>query len=119
MKALLVTIVGIVVSVAASVMNLLWLVVTGAVIAGVGAWMQYRDTVAFERIINIADWEKDGADYRIDIAASDHKKSGPTATIYVGRAPHFEQASCDVHTDTDNTVILRVSNPVSGKVVIK
>jgi len=119
MNALLVTIGGIVVGVAASVLNVPWLGVTGAIIAGAGAWMQYRDTVAFERIIDTADWEKDGADYRISIAASEHKKRGPTATIYVGRAPYFEQASCDVHIDIDNTVILRVSSPVSGKVVIK
>jgi hypothetical protein len=26
----------------------------------------------------------------------DYKKSRPTATIYIGKPPHFEEAICDV-----------------------
>jgi hypothetical protein len=65
-----------------------------------GAYAQYLDTLPFERVFTAADWQKDASGYRLVISPREHKKKSPAATIYLGTAPNFEVAMCDVQTDS-------------------
>ena len=48
MKAFIITVIGIVIGLAASLANIMWLAVLAALIALAGAYIQYRDATAFE-----------------------------------------------------------------------
>ena len=119
MKAFLITVAAIILGFVASLANLYWLAAVAMVVALAGAYAQYRDTLPFERVFTAADWQRDASDYRLTIRPREHKKKSPAATIYLGTAPNFEVAMCDIHTDADGTVVLCVSQPVTGKVVIR
>ncbi len=119
MKALFVTVIGIVLSFAASVANVYWLAAVAMVIALAGAYAQYRDTAPFELIFEPADWQKVAADFRLVVPSLRHKKASPTATVYLGQPPTFEEAMCDVSTDAGGSIVLGASQPFNGKVVIK
>lgn len=119
MKALLVTVAAIILGFVASVANLYWLAAVALVVALFGAYAQYRDSVPFERVFTAADWQKNASDFQLVISRREHKKKSPTATFFLGTAPNFEVAMCDIHTAADGTVLLAVSEPVTGKVVIR
>lgn len=119
MKAFLITVAAIILGFAVSMPNVHWLTAVAMVVALCGAYAQYRDTLPFERVFTVADWQKDATDYRLTISPREHKKKSPAATFYLGTSPNFEVAMCDIHTDADGAVVLVVLQPFTGKVVIR
>ncbi len=115
----IVTIIAIAIGVAASIANILWLVISAGVLALAGAYAQYRETLPFEWCFPSDAWKGAGSDFHLVVPRHRHGKRGPTATVFLGEPPKFEQIMCDVSTTCEGEVILGASKPFSGKLVVK
>lgn len=119
MKALLITVVGILLGLAASLGNIVWLSVLAAVVALMGAYAQYRDTMPYEFIFSGSSWQRAGSGFKLVIPKEQHKKSNPTATVFKGENQTYEEVDCDISADTTGAIVLRATIPFEGKVLIK
>lgn len=119
MKALIITVIGIILGLGASLANVSWLAVLATVVALIGAYMQYRDSVPFEFVFTPDSWQKDGAEFKLVISRAMHNKSAPTATVLLGLAPNFQEVSVGIKTEAGGAVIVEANSTFSGKVIIR
>jgi hypothetical protein len=119
LKALLLTVGGAILGLVATLTNHVWLAVLATVITLVGAYYQYRDAKPFEYIFSSANWQKDGAELNLVIPKKLHNKTNPTATVFKGLSPNFDEVDVDIKIKLGSTVVIGASLPFEGKVVIK
>lgn len=85
MKALVITVVAILLGLAASLANIVWLAALATLVALAGAYAQYRDTLPFEFVFSLAGWQENGNEFNLVIPQKQHSKSKPTATVFRGK----------------------------------
>ena len=120
MKALIVTILGIILATAAGLVNIPWLAGLAALVTLAGAWAQYRDGLPFERVFSSADWRRQtDPNFQLVVPFGEHKKSSPIVAVYLGQPPAFELIGCEVATDANGGVVLGASHAFAGKVVVR
>jgi hypothetical protein len=109
MKALLLTIISILVSFAASFANIQWFAILAAIGAVVGAYAQYKDSQPFEFRFGENAWEKNGLMFELVVPKRQHGKTHPTTTVYEAKLEAFEEIGCDISTGADGKIVICVS----------
>jgi hypothetical protein len=119
MKALVLTIVSILIAFAASVANIQWLAVIAVLGAIAGAYWQYKDGQPFELRFEETAWLKNGSMFELSVPKRRHGKTRPTITIFEATSDAFQEVSCDTATDEDDRIVVSSSKPFSGSLIVK
>lgn len=119
MKSLFITVAGILLSLVASLANIVWLAVLSTVVALVGAYAQYKDALPYEFVFDGSSWQGAERNLKLVIPKKQHKKVNPTATVFKRQNQSYEEINCDVGTDESDAIILGAVITFEGKVVIK
>ncbi len=122
MSAFSITIFGILLGLISSLTGITWLTILAAVVAFVGSYLQYKNSVPYELIFSESSWKHNGKGENstsLVIPKRWHKESNPTATVFFGRSPNFEQGIGDAATDADGNITLYAGKPFAGKVVVR
>lgn len=119
MKPLLVTVAGIVLGFFSTLSSNTCLAFISTLIALIGAYAQYKDSLPFDFSFNRDSWKCVGTDLRLTIHRNKHNKASPVATVYklIGRA--YEEVICDIQADESGAIVIASNTAFNGKVVIR
>jgi len=118
MKPLVLTVISIIISVVASLAGLRWLGIFAGALAIAGACWQQVQSHPFEWCFADDVWQKIDGQFQLTIPKRRHGKSHPTATVYMGAPPKFQQIGCDISTGAEEEIIIGASQTFRGKVVV-
>ncbi len=120
MKAVTITVAGILIGVIATAFDQLWVAGLSALAALYGAFLQYKDSVAFEFIFSKTDWTQieNSGQYYLEIPNSTHHKLNPVITVRDNDLHAEEFAYCNVHVLDNNLVRIETTFVFSGKAII-
>ena len=119
MKALVVTIISILIAFAASVANILWLAVIAVLVAIAAAYWQYKDAQPFELRFEKNAWQKNGSMFELSVPKRRHGKARPTITVFEATPDAFQEVTCDTSTHEDDQIVVSSSQPFSGSLIVK
>jgi len=119
MKPLLVTVAAIVLGFFSSLSNNTGLTCISTLIALIGAYAQYKDSLPFTFSFNCSSWEGEGTDLRLTIHRKKHNKTSPVATVYRLSGRVYEEVTCEIQADLVGAIVLASNTAFSGKVVIR
>lgn len=119
MQAFVITVVGIILGLVATLGNVIWLAVLAAVVALAGAYSQHRDAAPFEFVFSSDDWQKVGAEFNLVVPKRLHNKNKPIATVFEGLAPNFQEVVVAIKICSDSAVVIEANLTFQGKVVVK
>gem|GEM_PF-7056495 len=89
------------------------------VMALVGAYAQYRSSLPFDFLFSEHTWKQhDEHEFKLVIPQSLHKKVSPTATVFKGMAPRYEEVGVSISTGESGAVVVGAAQRFSGKVTI-
>ncbi len=119
MKALVVTVISILIAFAASVANIQWLAVLAVLCAIAAAYWQYKDGQPFEFQFDENAWQRNGSMFELSVPKRRHGKTRPTITIFEATPEAFQEVSCDTTTDESGHIVVSASKPFSGSLIVK
>jgi hypothetical protein len=119
MKALVVTIISVLIAFAASVANIQWIAFLAVLCAIAGAYWQYKDGQPFELQFEENAWQKNGSMFEISVPKRCHGKTRPTVTVFEATSEAFEEVSCGTCTQTHGRIVVCSSKPFSGTLIVK
>ncbi len=118
MKALLVTIAGVILAFVASVLRAPWLAAAASLVAICGAYAQFRAGQPFELMFSDASWRESDGGFSLSVPRAMHKKVRPTATVFEGVATTFHWVGVSIQVSDSGNVELGAATRFTGKVVI-
>ncbi len=119
MKPLLVTVAAIVLGFFSSLSNNTWPTCISTLIALIGAYAQYKDSLPFTFSFDSSSWEGEGTALRLTIHRNKHNKTSPVATVYRLSGRVYEEVICEIQADEADAIVLASTIAFNGKVVIR
>ena len=117
---LILTIVGAIVGLIASLMGNITLGIVSTLLVVIGALWQYYAAQPFVRTFSENDWQNAAGDYALCIPASRHRKGkGASARVYQLANGSYEVVECDEVEQNDGSFAIRASRPFDGRLVLK
>jgi hypothetical protein len=115
----IVTVVSILLGLAASLANQKGLAVIATLMALIGAYLQHKEAIPFECYVSEAMWEKVHDGFQIKFSKKRHKKHSPIAKAYMKKSGKWEEIMLAQSIDVDDNIFLGSNILIECKIVIR